>query len=267
MSEKYQFPKIMGILNVTPDSFSDGGRFFDKNRAIDHALDMLDSGADIIDVGGESTRPGADDVSITNELARTIPVIEGIVHERPETIISIDTTKAEVAESALSCGASIINDISGLDYCPELAMTAARYDAGLIVMHMQGKPRTMQKNPVYTDVVKEVSASLREKIEKARAAGVKNVIADAGIGFGKTLVHNLELLRHHEEFNSLGVPLLLGICRKSFIGELLGIEQPEERDVPTALIHALMLSKKIDIIRVHNPKIFLQLKILYNSIT
>lgn len=249
---EHGFPQIMGILNCTPDSFSDGGDFADKNKAIEHALEMIELGADYIDVGGESTRPGADTVEDTEEIARTTPVIEGIRKHNANIPISIDTTKYTVAASALDAGANIINDISGLNFEPKLVDLAARKKAGLVIMHMKGKPKTMQNKPNYCDISNEIYLELQEKVAMAKRMGVENVIADVGIGFGKTVTQNWLLLRLHYVFESLGVPLMLGLSRKFFIGETFGIENPKDRDFETAIIHTMLLTKKIDIIRVHN---------------
>ena len=258
----FVFPKIMGIVNVTPDSFSDGGLFLSVKEAVEQSLILIDDGADIIDIGGESTRPGANEVSEEDEFNRVIPLIEKLNKLRPEIIISIDTTKSNVAKAACDYGATIINDIGGLSINQDLANIAREYNASLILMHIQGKPRTMQQNPSYEDVTQEVFDYLKEKIELAKQFEVKNVIADVGIGFGKTLEHNLDLLKNHIKFKELDVPLCLGISRKSFIGKLLNIENPKERDIPTALIHALLLNAGADIIRVHNVKNITLLKYL-----
>ncbi len=255
-----KFPKIMGILNVTPDSFSDGGSAFDKDEAVKKGLTLIENGADILDIGGESTRPGAKEVDTQEEINRVIPVIKEIRKVCHITPISVDTTKYEVAKAALDSGANIINDISGLSYDERLADLAAEYNATLVLMHIQGKPRTMQQNPIYDDVVEDVFSWLQEKIKLAKTKGAKDIIADVGIGFGKTVDDNISLLRNHDRFLELGVPLLLGISRKSFIGKLFDIENAQERDMPTALFHATMLSNHIDIIRVHNVKLHSSLK-------
>ena len=261
------FPKIMGVLNVTPDSFSDGGKYFEKNKAVEHALEMAWDGAEIIDVGGESTRPGAAPVPELEELKRVIPVIKGIKEQLPKIKISIDTTKLFVAMAAVDAGAEIINDISGLNIDPNLARLAAKKEITIILMHIQGSPRTMQANPFYHNVVDDVYNELEKKIDLARSYGVTSVIADVGIGFGKTLEHNLELLKNHNKFKSLGVPLLLGISRKSFIGKILDENNPEERDIPTTLLYALLLDCGADIIRVHNVKLITMLKKLSQAVS
>lgn len=260
------FPKIVGILNVTPDSFSDGGMFVEPKVGITWGIQLLRDGADIIDIGGESTRPGSEAVSVGEEIRRVLPVIEGLKKEIPNAVISIDTMKYEVAEKAVALGASIINDVSGLQNDIRLAELAAKHDCSLIVMHMQGTPKTMQLNPQYDNVVEEIFKFLEEKIHIAKSFGVKNIIADVGIGFGKTVEHNWELLRNFERFYDLGVPLMLGISRKSFIGKTLNIESPLERDVPTALLHSLLLKYRIDYIRVHNVRLLNFLKTLYNKL-
>jgi dihydropteroate synthase len=260
------FPKIVGILNVTPDSFSDGGMFIHPEAAIRWGLKLLEDGADLLDVGGESTRPGSEPVPVDEELKRVCPVIEGIKREKADAIISIDTTKYEVAEKAIELGATIINDISGLQYDERMAALAAKNNCTLIIMHMQGTPQTMQLNPTYDDVVEDIFNFLQRKIKFARDCGVEKIIADVGIGFGKTVEHNWELLRRFERFYDLNVPLMLGISRKSFIGKTLNIDNPIERDVPTALLHSLLLRYRIDYIRVHNVYLIKVLKVLFNKL-
>jgi dihydropteroate synthase len=213
---------IMGVVNVTPDSFSDGGRFYAAADAIRQAQSLVAAGADIIDIGGESTRPFADDVTAEEEMARVLPVIEGLA-AKISIPISIDTTKAVVAEAAVAAGASIINDVGALRLDPDLAKIAARHDLPVILMHMQGFPRTMQINPTYTDVVEDVKRFLEEAIHRAQAAGIDRgkLIVDPGIGFGKTIVHNLTLLRGLSALIELDVPILVGPSRKAFIRKLL----------------------------------------------
>lgn len=257
---KNNFPQIMGVLNVTPDSFSDGGDYYSPEKAMEKAVEMIEDGVDIIDIGGESTRPGSSEINVDDELKRTIPVINKIISEKTDAIISIDTTKYEVAEAAIESGAKIINDVSGLEYDERLAKLAAEKNVSLVIMHMKGKPRLMQKDPKYSDVVQEVKRFLLDKIDIARKNGVKDIIIDYGIGFGKTLDHNLQLLRNTEQFDIPETRLLLGISRKSFIDKILNIPDPKNRDMPTALIHSLLLNKPIDIIRVHNVKNIMILK-------
>lgn len=256
----------MGIINVTPDSFSDGGLFVKPEAAVEWGLKLIEDGADILDIGGESTRPNSESISITEELKRVIPVIEGIKKRNPEAVISIDTTKYEVAKEAVESGATIINDVSGLRNDLRLSKLAAEKNCSLIIMHMQGTPKTMQTNPTYDNVVEEILQFLRQQIEVAKRYGVKTIFADVGIGFGKTVEHNWELLRNLDKFSQLGVPLLLGISRKSFIGKTLNIANPIERDIPTLLLHSLLLRFDIDTIRVHNVKQFQMLKTFYDNL-
>lgn len=220
-------PVIMGILNVTPDSFSDGGRFAQPDDAIRHAEKMAAEGADIIDIGGESTRPGAISVSETEELSRVIPVVYELAQRG--YILSVDTVKPAVAEAALEAGAHIINDISGLRAAPEMGQIAARYSAGYVLMHMQGEPRTMQVNPQYNDIVQELYSFLEDAVQLAVASGLhrENLIIDPGIGFGKNLAHNLTLFRNLEKFTEMGVPVMLGASRKSFIHMISGASVSE----------------------------------------
>ncbi len=262
---KHNFPKIMGILNITPDSFSDGGKYFSKADAVKQGLKLLDDGADILDIGGESTRPGANAVSDEEELNRVIPVIEEIKKIKPESVISIDTTKYNVAKAAVDAGATIINDISGLGTDERLAELATDKNLTLILMHIQGTPRTMQENPVYDDVFQDVFDILKAKIEKSRQIGVKSIIADAGIGFGKTYDQNITLLKNYEKFKELGVPIMIGLSRKAFIGKMLDMPNPADRDIPTALIHALLLQQNIDIIRVHNVEMISMLRKIFSA--
>ena len=211
-------PYIMGILNVTPDSFSDGGNFFSKDKAIEHAHRMQDEGADIIDIGGESTRPGSDSISVDEELERVIPVIEAIAPEI-KAPISIDTHKAQVAQKALQAGASMINDITGLNGDNQMAQLAASHNVPVIIMHIKGTPKNMQKNPVYTDLIGEISKYFEESIGIAEAAGLKRdrLILDPGIGFGKTYENNFELISRLGDFKKFGLPLLVGASRKRFL--------------------------------------------------
>lgn len=216
-------PLVMGIVNVTPDSFSDGGRFLDPSAAIDHALQLAADGADLLDVGGESTRPGSQPVSLDEELRRVVPVIEGLA-KRTALPISVDTTKAEVARRCLDAGASIVNDITGLRGDPDLPAVVANAAAGVVVMHMQGTPATMQQAPRYDDVVAEVGAFFQERLHSLAAAGITSdaVCLDPGVGFGKTLEHNLELLADLGAFAPLNRPVCLGVSRKGFVGAVTG---------------------------------------------
>lgn len=242
----------MGILNATPDSFSDGGQYATETAMLDQVGKMVAAGADIIDIGGESSRPFAKPVSLAEECARVLPVIAAIRQEF-SVKISIDTTKAAVARQALDLGADIINDISALRFDP--AMTELLRDSGspVVLMHMQGTPGNMQKEPHYDDVIGEISDFLRERIEWAESQGVSRnkIIVDPGIGFGKTLAHNLSILKHLDSLKELGCPVLLGHSRKAFIGKILG-RKTADRDTATAIVSALSWQKRIDIIRVHD---------------
>jgi dihydropteroate synthase len=246
---------VMGVLNVTPDSFSDGGEYLDSSRALAHAEDMIEAGADIIDVGGESTRPGSEPVPLEVELGRVIPVIEGIVAMRTGVAISIDTWKSAVAERALDLGVHAVNDISGLRFDPELAALAARYGAGLVISHIKGIPKNMQIDPTYDDVVSEVKDFLKSAASKALEAGVdrRSIVVDPGIGFGKRLEHNLTLLKRLGEIAALGYPVLIGPSRKSFIGALTGAPV-NDRLEGTLAAAALGAAHGASIIRVHDVK-------------
>jgi dihydropteroate synthase len=246
---------IMGILNVTPDSFSDGNRFFDPGRAVEHALQMVEDGADIIDIGGESTRPGAEAVTLDEELRRVIPVIEAIA-KRVSAPISIDTYKATVASRAIEAGASIINDISGLKFDPDMAGVAAGAGVPVILMHIKGTPRDMQKDPVYSDLISEILDYFGDSILIAETAGVdrSRMVIDPGIGFGKTIDHNLQILRNLSEFKELGMPILVGVSRKAFIGKILGGVGPDERLEGTAAAVAISIMNGANIVRVHDVK-------------
>lgn len=244
---------VMGILNTTPDSFSDGGTYLNPVAAVMHALEMEAQGADIIDIGGESTRPGADPVSAEEELRRTIPVIEGI-RVQSNIALSIDTMKAEVAAAAMAAGADIINDVSGFEADPQMVHTAVETQAGVVLMHMKGTPRTMQNAPVYADVVKEVGAYLVARAAWAEQHGVarERIVLDPGLGFGKTLEHNLELLRGLPKLAEHGYPLLIGASRKRFIGEITGRTQPTERVAGSLGVAAWAMANGAHILRVHD---------------
>lgn len=252
---------VMGILNVTPDSFSDGGRFYSVEAATEHAIQMLNDGADIIDIGGESSRPGAKEVSVEEEISRTIPVIKRILNKIPNATISIDTTKPEVAEEALQNGAKIINDISGLSNLKMLDVIQS-YDATVVVMHMLGTPQTMQKNPKYEDVVSDIYNFLSEKIKLAKSYKINSIIVDPGIGFGKTVSDNYELLKNLTKFQTLDVPLLIGVSRKSLIGKVLDLDV-DNRDIATIILETDAVKKGAKIIRTHNVKNGVQLKKLH----
>ena len=244
---------VMGIVNVTPDSFSDGGKFYSTKDAIAHASKLICEGADIIDIGGESTRPGANEISSSDELKRVIPVIKGIRSNNPDILISIDTTKAIVAKEAVEVGANIINDVSGLSFDSQMPMTVASLNVPIIIMHMKGNPRNMQKNPEYKDLIDEILNYFKERIKIATKAGIDRemIILDPGIGFGKTVEHNFQILSKLNKFNKLELPLLIGPSRKSFIGLTLNLS-PEDRVDGTAATVALGVNNGARIVRVHD---------------
>ncbi len=242
---------VMGIVNVTPDSFSDGGRYYDAAAAIAHGSRLWAEGADLVDVGGESTRPGAADVSSHEEIQRVVPVVEALAAQG--VVVSVDTSKAEVAEAALDAGAEVVNDVTALRDAGMAELVASRR-AGLVLMHMLGTPRTMQRDPQYEDVVAEVRSFLLQRAEVATQAGVdrERIAIDPGIGFGKTVEHNLLLLRHLDGLLATGYPVLVGTSRKSFLGTIVGIEEPERRDVATTATVALAAATGVAVVRVHN---------------
>ena len=243
---------LVGVVNVTPDSFFNGGLYFEPARAIERALALAADGADIIDIGGESSRPGSSPIPAKEEKKRILPVIE-VLKQKKDILISVDTSKAEVAESALAAGADIINDISAGRFDPRMFPLAARSGAGLILMHMKGTPRTMQIAPHYDDVVGEVKAFLKARLEAAESCGVspENIILDPGIGFGKTLEHNLTLLNNLASLSELGRPLLVGVSRKSFIGKVLKLEAPDRLE-GTIAASIVSILKGASLLRVHD---------------
>jgi dihydropteroate synthase len=249
-------PVLVGVLNVTPDSFSDGGDFLGPERAVARAATMLDEGAQIIDVGGESTRPGSDPVSPEEEARRVVPVIRGILAERPGAIVSVDTYRSGTAEAALRGGASVVNDVTALRGDPRLTEVVADARCPVILMHMLGEPKTMQRDPRYGDVVREVRGFLAERAERAVAAGVgeENIILDPGIGFGKTLEHNLALLNHLDAIVELGFPVLVGASRKSFIGRITGVGEARERVPGTVATTVLAYERGATLFRVHDVR-------------
>ncbi len=255
---------LMGVLNVTPDSFSDGGKYFSAERAIAHAEQMIADGADIIDIGGESTRPNAEEISVDEELRRVIPVIQQLKKQN-DVIISIDTYKSIVAEQALQNGASIVNDISGLKFDERMVDVIANNKATLVAMHIQGTPKTMQNNPSYNNVVAEVKEELCNSVQKAHAAGIQQIIIDPGIGFGKNLQHNLMLLHHLHEFEELGCPILVGTSRKRFIGDVLNLPV-NERLEGTAATVAVAVMNGAKIIRVHDVKEMKRVAVMVDAI-
>lgn len=242
--------QIMGVLNITPDSFSDGGKFLNPESAIAHAKKMIEEGADILDLGAESSRPGATPVNPEEELSRLLPVLTALKAET-KAVISVDTTKPSVAEECLKLGVSIINDITGLEN-PKMAQTIAKYDATLIIMHMQGKPQTMQENPQYNNVVEEIKTFFEERIKRAKDAGITKIVLDPGIGFGKTLEHNLTILNNIQSFKELGYPILIGASRKSFIEKIIPNLQPENRLEGTLAANTIAQYNGVDILRVHD---------------
>jgi dihydropteroate synthase len=243
---------VMGIVNVTPDSFSDGGRFLDTGRAVEHALHLLAEGADILDFGGESTRPGAEPVSAEEEIRRVIPVIRSI-RSQTHALLSIDTMKASVARAALAAGADIINDVTGLGGDPGMIQLAAETTAGLVVMHMRGTPASMQQDPAYQDVVTEVRSYFERRLHVLTDAGIDpaRIVFDPGFGFGKTLDHNLQLLRHLPDLRIADRPLLVGISRKSMLSLLSGLDTVADRHWPTVALTAWLREQGADIHRVH----------------
>ena len=260
---------IMGILNVTPDSFSDGGKYLEKNNAINHALAMIDNGADIIDVGGESTRPFSDPVSLDEEISRVIPVIEGIRKES-DVCISIDTTKSEVATAALDSGASLINDVSAMEVDPLMIDVALKFDCPIIIMHMKGTPKSMQDNPQYESLISDIKDYLQERVDFIVSKGVnsKKIVIDPGIGFGKTVENNFEIINNLNHFTKMGFPVMLGASRKSFIG--ISLDLPEEDRLEGSLAANIIgLQNGAKIFRVHDVaetnKAFIIANKIFNS--
>ena len=245
-------PLLMGIVNVTPDSFSDGGRFLAHEAAVEHGLRLVAEGADILDVGGESTRPGADTVSIHEELRRVIPVIEQLA-SKTDIPISVDTSKAEVACQALQAGARIVNDISGLRFDPQMIEVCRKSRCGVVVMHMQGTPQTMQIEPHYINVVEEICEYFSERLETLSRGGIdaERIVLDPGVGFGKTAQHNLEILSHVARFRELGRPILIGHSRKRFLKKIIGREV-NECQFGTVGVSVALAQQHVDIVRVHD---------------
>jgi dihydropteroate synthase len=246
----------MGILNVTPDSFSDGGDFINPEKAAAHATTMLDNGARIIDIGGESTRPGSDPVTPEEEKRRVLPVIKAILAARPETTISIDTYRAATAEAALEAGADLVNDVSALRGDPRMIDVVAEARCPVVLMHMLGTPNTMQEKPSYKDVVREVRDFLVERSGAAVASGIEpgNIVLDPGIGFGKTLAHNLALLRDLDSVTNLGFPVLVGASRKNFLGKLTGAEEAKDRVAATVATTVMSYERGAKFFRVHDVR-------------
>lgn len=249
-------PVLMGIVNVTPDSFSDGGEAFSPERAAERAFRLLDEGAHIIDVGGESTRPGADPVSAEEEIRRVVPAIKAILSGRPEAVISVDTYRARTAEAALDAGALMVNDITALRGDPRMAPLVAGAGCGVVLMHMRGTPKTMQRDPRYGDVVEEVRGFLAGRAEAAVSAGVdpRRIMLDPGIGFGKTVEHNLKLLGSLDAIAGLGFPVLVGTSRKGFIGRITGAEAPRDRVFGTVATSVIAYGRGAFAFRVHDVR-------------
>jgi len=252
---KQRTTKIVGILNLTPDSFSDGGKYFDQNSAIKQLYQLIEDGADMIDIGAESTKPNANEISAKEQIARLNLVTKEL--QKLSIPISIDTRNSEVAKFALDNGVKIINDVSGLDFDSKMIEVIANYHAGVIIQHSQGTPNTMQNNPEYKDVVEEIYLNLYKKAQLAKEKGVNNIILDIGIGFGKTKEHNYELLNRIEEFYSLDQPLMVGVSRKSLLGITSG--DNNLKDSLTLAISYPLIQKGVDYLRVHNVKLHKQL--------
>ena len=254
LSNDKRKPLVMGILNITPDSFSDGGKYNNPQKAIAYAINMEDDGADIIDIGGESTRPGAEQVDIEKELKRVIPVIEGI-RKKSNIIISIDTYKSVIADKAILAGANIINDISGLRFDNNMVCFASEAQVPVIVMHMLGNPQNMQDNPTYTNLMQELITFFQERVDVLTSNGISknNIILDPGIGFGKTVDHNFTIIRELNLIADLGFPVLVGPSRKSFIGNTLNLP-PEDRVEGTAAVVTIAIMNGSRIVRVHDIK-------------
>lgn len=247
---------VMGIVNVTPDSFSDGGKFYEPKKALEYATVLIDDGADIIDIGGESTRPGAEKVSISEELKRVIPVIDSIRSKHSDILISIDTTKSIVAQNAIEAGADIINDVSGLSFDIDMPRIIAKLKVPVIIMHMKGNPKNMQVSPEYKDLINDILIFFVKKIKMAINAGIDQnmIILDPGIGFGKTVQHNFQLLSKLNDFTELGLPIMIGPSRKSFIGVTLDLPVKDRIDGTSATVSAGIMNGA-RIVRVHDVKI------------
>ena len=245
----------MGILNITPDSFSDGGKYLSTSRAIDRAFAMVDHGADIIDIGGESTRPGSDSISKDEELQRIVPVIQEIRNQDSEILISIDTYKSDVAEIAIDLGANIVNDISGLTFDQNMSTFLSGRDIPVIIMHINGKPKTMQINPIYDDLINDINSFFKKQIIFAQSNGIvrDNIILDPGIGFGKTFNHNLTIINNLKDLCNLGHPIMVGTSRKAFIGDILDVPPIKRVEGTIASVVASVINGA-NIVRVHDVK-------------
>ena len=243
----------MGILNITPDSFSDGGKYYSRENAVRHGLKLLSDGADIIDIGGESTRPGSVSIEIEEELERVLPVIKDIISINPDICISIDTSKSQVAEEAVKLGAKIINDVSGGTFDIKIFNIAKKYNVPIILMHMKGKPDNMQISPSYDNVINEISYYFDERIKTALSNNVEKIILDPGIGFGKRIEDNYQIIKFLNEFNKFRYPVLIGVSRKSFLGNSLNIEI-DDRENSTIIVETISALNGANIIRTHNVK-------------
>jgi dihydropteroate synthase len=259
-------PTIMGILNVTPDSFSDGGKYLNIENAVTHAKKLLNDGAEIIDIGGESTKPGALPVSVDEELNRVIPVIKKICLDYPGTRISIDTTKSKVAEEAIKSGACLINDISGGTFDPRILDIASTYEIPFVIMHIKGNPSNMQDSPYYNDVINEISVFFEERLKVALEKNVNKIILDPGIGFGKRIQDNYAILNNISSFNKFGYPILVGVSNKSFLGKSLNLEI-DERKNSTIIAETIAVKNGANIIRTHNVKNAVELKKMMSLLT
>lgn len=259
-------PTIMGILNVTPDSFSDGGKYLNIENAVTHAKKLLNDGAEIIDIGGESTKPGALPVSVDEELNRVIPVIRKICLDYPGTRISIDTTKSKVAEEAIKSGACLINDISGGTFDPRILDIASTYEIPFVIMHIKGNPSNMQDSPYYNDVINEISVFFEERLKVALEKNVNKIILDPGIGFGKRIQDNYAILNNISSFNKFGYPILIGVSNKSFLGKSLNLEI-DERKNSTIIAETIAVKNGANIIRTHNVKNAVELKKMMSLLT
>jgi dihydropteroate synthase len=244
---------LMGILNVTPDSFSDGGKYLNPSEAIKKALEMIDDGVDIIDIGGESTRPGSDFVTLEEEKRRIIPVIEELLKIKSDLIISVDTTKSEIARLALEYGVKIINDISAMTLDENMIEVCKKFNPIVILMHMKGIPKTMQNNPTYDEIISDIYDYLYERTSLIKTKGLSKIIIDPGIGFGKSIDDNFNIIKRLNEFKGLGYPILIGLSRKSFIGKTLNLDL-NQRDFPSSILEAISIIKSARIIRTHNIK-------------
>jgi len=261
----FKIPCFMGIINITPDSFSDGGKYFNINDAVKYGIELIDRGVDIIDIGGESTRPGAELITPEEEIKRVIPVIEGILKERPHAIISLDTNKSNVAEEGLKRGCLIINDISGGQFDEKMFSVIAKFNAAIVIMHTRSLPKDMQSHTEYSDLLNEISIYFEKRIAEASKEGVKNIILDPGIGFAKTIDQNYQIIKNLNLFSKLGFPLMIGLSRKSFIGNSLGLKV-EERDFPTSILETVAINNGVSIVRTHNPENLLMIKQIFNNL-